>query len=474
MVENKINDRISYLSNKFNVFDSGAKKIEEKFNKLDKDGYSNKFLTKDGVLTKIHDDVYSEILAIISYKDNNKIISISDRVFLNMISVDPTFNKSYVQWMLNVFTRFIKDDTNKNNILSAIRFVIEDLPQANEYIKLFEANKRKKKFFDLCKSSYILKNVKDPSDINQYKSLSQLFDAIDPFIDRHPSQLEELLMKYVNSGQAEIPVKDRKFTLYIPKTVHASTIFEKFANWCTAKEGNGMFTHYRGHLTPFNNKSDLFIIINNNFFDGLSKELYQIHFETNQIKDRHNSQNVSIFENVINESEGLSNFFYEYLVKNAKALNTNLDNNKYLNFLISFGFCESLFELLDETTPTIRFIGSKEIPRLPDISKFKMLDQLIITDAKLVELHSSIGNLENLEMLVLAQNKIKSIPKEIGRLKKLTFINLVGNEIIDFPEEIKYLDKSNGGSLFRLAVRKEEIGVDNFIKLKKLLPSVII
>jgi Leucine-rich repeat (LRR) protein len=470
---NNTTDRILFLSKKFNIFN--VEELDKRVEKLEKEGYKIKFVDKTGISSVIDGDL--KVIAIICYLEDklyyglpNQIIWVSNDIFLNMISVDPTFNKSYVQWMLNTFTRFIKD----GNIIAAIRFVIEDLPQAGEYIKLFEGNKRKKKFSDLCKSSYILKNIKDPTDINQYKSLSQLFDAIDPFIIRHPSEVESLLMKYVNSGQAEIPVKDRKFTLYIPKTIHASTIFEKFANWCTAKEGNGMFANYRGHLTPFNTKSDLFIIINNDFFNGTSKELYQMHFETNQIKDRHNSQNVNIFSDVISESEGISNFFQEHLIKHAKALNTSLENNKYLNFLISFGFCETLFELLDETTPTIRFIASREIPRLPDLSKFKMLDQLIITDANLVELHSSIGDLENLEMLVLTQNKIKTIPKEIGKLKKLTFINLVGNEIVDFPEDIKYLDKSNGGSLFRLAVRKEEIGVENFIKLKKLLPSVII
>lgn len=473
MVDNNTTDRISFLSKKFNIFN--IEELDKKVLKLEKDGYKIKFIDQTGISSKIEDGL--KVIGIIYYLGDklylgspNQIIGVSNDVFLNMISVDPTFNKSYVQWMLNTFTRFIKD----GNIIGAVRFVIEDLPQAGEYIKLFEGNKRKKKFSDLCKSSYILKNIKDPTDINQYESLSQLFDAVDPFIIRHQGEVESLLMKYVNSGQAEIPVKDRKFTLYIPKTVHASTIFEKFVNWCTAKEGNGMFSHYKNNLTPFNEKSDLFIIINNNFFNGTSKELYQIHFETNQIKDRHNSQNVSIFSEVISESEGISNFFQEHLTKHAKALNTSLDNNKYLNFLISFGFCETLFELLDETTPIIRFMGSREIPRLPDVSKFKFLDQLIITEANLVEVHPSIGNLEKLEMLVLAENKIKKIPKEIGYLKNLRFLNLVGNKITDFPDEIRFLDKSNGGSLFRLAVKKEDIGEENYSKLKKLLPLTII
>jgi Leucine-rich repeat (LRR) protein len=155
----------------------------------------------------------------------------------------------------------------------------------------------------------------------------------------------------------------------------------------------------------------------------------------------------------------------------AKKVKTGLDNNKYLDFLIKFGFCESLFELIDKNTPVIRFM-TREIPRLPDISRFKTVDQLIITNASMVELHSSIGSLENLEMLVLSENKIKVLPKEIGELKKLTFLNIIGNPITEIPDEIANLDRSNGGSLFRLAVKKEHIGDNNYRRLKELLPSV--
>lgn len=459
MLEEKIKDRLEYLAKHFNVFDDNPDELQIKFASLKKDGWE-------------HYDIGNsdKLLGFVSVKDDDgktiKNYNISLSVFTDVISADPTPNKSFVQWMLNVFLRYLKS----GNSQSAIRFVTEDLPLANNYISIFEANKRKNKFKDLCKSSYILKDVTDPTDINQYKSLSQLFDAVDPFIEKNPTELGNLLLKYVKIGQAEIPVQDRKFTLYIPKSLDASVIFNKFANWCTAKPGNGMFERYRSDKRPDGSKSDLYIIINNKFFDGLSKEIYQIHFETNQIKDRHNSQNVSIFEDVLSESEGLSNYFKDELTGMAKKCKSGLDDNNYLDFLIKFGFCESLFELIDEHTPTIR-LHSREIPRLPDISKFKMLDQLIITGAKMVELHPSIGKLENLEMLVFTDNRIKSIPKEIGNLKKLTFINFNGNQIKNIPDEIKYLDKSNGGSLFRIAVKENEIGTENYKKLRELLPT---
>lgn len=469
MKEKNGTDRLTYLAEQFDVFDCGEDEMALKLEAIIKDNSTPKAITTAN----------GSVLAIVSLKANEKRliptkkISICSDVFAAMIAADPTENRMYIQWMLNVFSRFLREGT-ETSIATAVRFVEEDLPQANLYLQLFEDNKRKKKFMDLCKGSYTLKHVTDPTNINQYKSLAQLFDAVDPFIEREPSAVERTLQKFVDSGQALIPVKDRKFTLYIPKSTAASVVFANFANWCTARDGNGMFNSYtNGYKKPNGKDSDIYIIINNQFFAGETKELYQIHFETNQLKDYKNGQNVSIFENVLSESEGLTNFFYEELMGMAKTFKKGIENNKYLDYLIQFGFAESLFELIDEQTPTIRFM-TREIPRLPDISKFQTLDQLIITNAKMVELHPSIGKLTNLELLVLTDNRIKSLPKEIGSLKNLTFLNLIGNPIKDIPNEISYLDKSNGGSLHRVGARIEDIGEENFKRLKELLPTTYI
>jgi len=469
-----IKDRLTFLAELFDVFECDEESkdvLDGKMKSLVEDGYYPTLITSSS----------NDVLGILSEKINDKQrkvkkVSVCSSVYADMISADPTDNKMYIQWMLNLFVRLIKDndDKLKGNYQMAIRLVMEDLPQANKYLTIFEDNKRKRKFKELCKGSYILKDVTDPTDINQYKSLSQLFDAVDPFIEKTPSALEKTLLKFVEIGQAAIPVKDRKFTLFIPKTTEANVAFDNFANWCTARKGNCMFKNYtENYRKPNGDKSNIYIIVPNQFFEGKTSEVFQIHFETNQLKDRHNGQNVSIFENVLMESEGLANFFYEELIGMAKQHKKGIENNHYLDFLIKFGFAESLFELIDDSTPTIRFM-TREIPRLPDISKFINLDQLIICNAKMVELHSSIGKLKNLEMLVLTENKISSLPKEIGNLNKLTFLNLVGNPIMEFPDEIKYLDKSNGGSLHRIAVKESDIGSKNYQKLKELLPTTLI
>ena len=97
-----------------------------------------------------------------------------------------------------------------------------------------------------------------------------------------------------------------------------------------------------------------------------------------------------------------------------------------------------------------------------------------MNNTKLSNIHPSISLLNYLEIIVIRDNRLSSLPSEIGNLNNLLFLNILGNKIIDIPENIKYLDKSNGGKLHKLAVDVKDIGVENYNKLKKLLPTTII
>ena len=153
-----IKDRFTFLAEMFDVFECDNKDenlIEDKMKSLLEDGYYPSLITSDS----------NVVLGILSEKMNDKQrkikkVSVCSSVFADMISADPTENKMYLQWMLNLFVRLIKsEDKTKSNYQMAIRLVLEDLPQANKYLSIFEENKRKRKFKDLCKGSYILKDV---------------------------------------------------------------------------------------------------------------------------------------------------------------------------------------------------------------------------------------------------------------------------------------------------------------------------
>lgn len=457
-----INDRLKFLINKFDVLDDS--KVDSKINDL---------VDSDFDVSKVESDG-GNLLAIVYYPNSGKQktnVSISKYVFDMMVDSDPASNKMYTQWMLEVFRRLLKS----GKYVDATRFVVEDLPMASEYLLIFESNKRKDKFKRLCSSSFILKDLSDPTDINQYKSLGQLFDAVDPFIERDTSNIERLLYRFVESGQAEIGVRDRKFTVYIPLTRDASVVFDSFANWCTCKVGNGMFNHYTtNYKTPGGRKSRIYIVINNEFFNGVLNDstLFQIHFESHQIKDRKNTQsNVGIYDH-LSVSENVLNYFHDELIGLSKEYKT-LSKNLYLDNLIKFGFSDSLFEIIEETTPLIVF-KDKEVPKMGDVSRFRNLQTFEMNNTKLVNIHPSVCTLSNLEIMVVRDNKITQLPKEIGNLKNLVFLNILGNKIVEIPDTIKYLDKSNGGSLHRLAVCSSDIGEENYEKLKRLLPNTIL
>ena len=462
-MNNNTNKRLEVLSNMFNVFD--VDDFDNIFKSLEKHNDNICVISSD----------INEVLGIYYYNDNSGKLKdgfmVSNHVFDSMVNSDPTKNKMYTQWMLNVFKRLVRG----NKVDDAIRFVSEDLPLAKDYLELFDSNKRKRKFIELCNNSYILKGVSDPSDINQYKSLSQLYDAVDPFMVRDSSDIERIINKFVESNQALIPVRDRRFTLYIPLTRDASEIFDSFANWCTCKKGNGMFKHYtKNHKTPFNNDSKIYIIINNDFFSGILNDnsLFQVHFETDQIKNRRNDVNVNIYEPVLSKSDGLLNFFQEELIKLSKGVKIlNINKNRYLKHLVKFGISDGLFEIIDENSPFVIFKNT-DIPKMGNLSRFKNLETFEMNATNLVSWHPSVFNLTKLEVLVLRDNKLKAIPSEISKLRNLVFINLLGNKITEIPDSIKYLDIENGGNLYRMAVSANDIGVDNYNKLKRLLPNV--
>ena len=481
-----ITDRLAFLAEKFDIFESKPISIIDGEMEEDVLNDSEFIEAKSLVLQKEGWEVYEvegnfdglRVIAILSTKSNKrgfpiKRVSVLYDVFTAMVGADPTPNKISLQWMLNTFVRLVK---NREDV-EAMRFCGEDLPQANEYLMLFEANKRKKKFREMAQ--YSLKDIKDITNINEYRNLGQLFDAVDPFIIRDPSEMESLMNRYVNSGQAKIPVRDRRFTVYVPLTRDASTIFNNFASWCTAKNGNGMFESYTtGNKKPNGDNSTLYIVIDNGFFNGENENIYQIHFETNQIHDRGNST-VDLYEMVLSKSEALVNYFGSELMVMAKGFNGGMDSNRYIDSLISFGFTEVLFDFFDEEALIISIdsqtsIKKRKVPTIPDISRFKNITHFIILDSSLHTLHPSIGSLTTLRNLAVPFNNIKEIPSEIGKLSNLLFLNLFGNPISVIPDEIKYLDKTMGGKLDTLVIDRKKISEVNYQKLKKLLPTTTI
>jgi hypothetical protein len=466
-----------YESKHLDVIDDGLNLIDEKSIEFHQCGCNVR-----EIMSLSGDDTIAIISATTNKRGRSKTnVSINYTIFTNMLEADPTPNKICLQWLLNTFTQLLKQD--KFN--EAIRFYSEDLPKANKYLTLFESNKRKNKFKEF--GTYNLKGIVDLTNINEYRSLSQLFNAVDPFIERNPTELEAQILKYVEMGKGEIPFKDSKYTVFIPLCRDASTIFNNLSGWCTSQPKNGMFSNYTSNnKRPDGTDSKLYIIIDNDFFTDNSNKIYQLHFETRQFMDRSNSKIKDIVNNVLSHSEGLSNYLYEELIKLGTDFKGSLMNNNYFKVLLDFGFTEVIFDFFDIETPVISIDSetstfglqsaheNRVIRSLPDISRFKALSHLVIIGSGLEKFHPSIKSLENLKNLTLAGNNISEIPSEFSGLKSLLFLNLWDNPIEYIPSDIKYLDSSNGGKLLNLIINKDKISNDNYLRLKELLPTVSI
>ena len=494
-------ERLIYLMKKFNIKTSDELNVLSSDNKSLIKEFKKQEQAKIGSKDKLVDDVLVDVKpGYVEYRITNNsdeivglkfsepkvfklkgkkpddIIYISAEVFTNMIEADPTDQKMYTQWMLSVFTNLIK----KGDTRAASNFVNEDLGAAKEYLTLFEGNKRKVKFTQFCNKTHGLRHISDPSNINQYEDLSQLYNAVDPFIERTASTLESALNRFVEMNDAVIPFRDRQWTIFIPKTVDAACVVKPVGvSWCTAQAGNSYFENYtKGrseYLLPNGKPSNLYIVINNKVFTGESDELYQFHFESDQLHNRSNSS-VDAYDVIISTSKGIDDYFKEELIRLAKLVKkekSDINTNKYLSYLVKFGHCEALFDIHDVNTFSINFVKTR-IVRLPDVSKFKNLEGMYLLDNQLEELHPSIGELRNLSVLSLPKNKIKFLPKEIGKLKELSFLSLVDNPIEDFPEEFGNLDISNGGSLRVISIRESDLSPTLITKLKRLVPNASI
>lgn len=453
----KIDKRIEFLAKRFNVFD--IEEVEDVEKEFDEAGFKDIEVVKDP-LTEETIAIFSERYR--NEKSTKKLrkIAVELGVFGKMIAADPTNNKQFVQWMLTIYTNLFKE----RNISDATRFACEDLPRAKEYLEIFETNKRKKSFKRFCDKNFSLRHITDCTDINQYRSLSELFDSVDPFIEKDVSGLKSDLMRFVNNGDAEIPFKDRHFIVYVPKTRDASSALSKFANWCTTPQGNGMFKHYTNQLRPDKSKSKLYIIIPTGFFDGTTEDIYQLHFESNQFMDR-KDRSANIVD-LFDVSDELSEYFEDELFDILGGSGYTMDK-KYKKWLFKFNLGYVMFSFMDENMINLRFKNDM-LGKIPDtVSRFKKLNHLVATKCRVKEIDENIGALSELSILCLNNNKITKLPNSMSKLKKLSFLSITDNPIKSIDKTITELDTSNGGSLEWVVVSNQALAD----QLSRYLPN---
>ena len=404
-------------------------------------------------------------------KKGKETIKLTDQTFNDIVSSDPTSNKQYVQWIINVFLKHIAEGDEE----AAIRFVSEDLSEVNEYLGVFDKVKNKKLFKRSAPNR--LNAPQNVSDINQYNSLSQLYTVISPFIETADDEDEEgegegsesplwkKLKKYIDLGEAKLAYRDGSVLVYTPLTRESSCEpLGPLASWCTRKEDNTYFDRYRrDHLKPDGSLSDYYVIMPKELFTEKDNIIYplQFHFESDQLHDKSNASidkpgaKITLQE-VLSKYSGLRNFFLKELtalaemdikkgsglmeskyinylnkfggsvesvispevykegvesIKQKASLDKGpLNNNKYLKWLLSNVKGISLVEFLNPDVEKLDF-NNLPLGELPDLSNFKNLTNLTAEGCGLTKLPSldKLPEASKLQVASFRNNSIKDV-----------------------------------------------------------------
>ena len=246
-------------------------------------GYSDMYESKEGNTFILTEQQYRELLeeAATSLEDIYKkyYSKIEKEDFLEIIASDPTTIKdnegnpkrmgNYCKWLLKIYL--------ERNLK------LEDLYKATEYLTVF--NKKRKM-------------MEGGADINRFKSLQELYKAVQPFIEDKTLGMSNSEKESEAKKGAEKVYEDDRWIVIVPHTKEAACYYGKNTQWCTAAEqSNNMFDNY-------NDDGELYINI-----DKHTNEKYQFHFESDQFMDATDTPiEQPIIEN-ISMTEGLIQFY---------------------------------------------------------------------------------------------------------------------------------------------------------------------
>ena len=159
-------------------------------------------------------------------------------------AIDPSKGK-YLQWLANRYTE--------------IDFRMEDANRIRQTLQQFIAKR----------------NSLEIKDINQYKSLDDLENAVEDKEAAKSKRQQKLEIK--NEGVTKILETDTYLIMHL-KTQEAANYYGKNTKWCTTADNDNMFNDY-------NRLGKIYIII-----DKKQNRKWQLHLETEQFMDEHDNE----------------------------------------------------------------------------------------------------------------------------------------------------------------------------------------
>lgn len=192
----------------------------------------------------------------------------AENVLRSLAEADPTANSQYLNWVLNRY----KDGN----------FMMEDVPRINVDLQDFE------KF----------KNQMPSKDINTYKSLSELLDALDSAKEqgqeKSARQEKSEVVDRIKNNEIDVVIKEGNFMVLSPKTPEASNYLGFWTGrklrWCTLN--HKPLPNYApdgyNRTERYNSEGVLYQIIVNHGSPNVRSFL--IHYESSQFMNEDNIQ----------------------------------------------------------------------------------------------------------------------------------------------------------------------------------------
>jgi hypothetical protein len=355
----------------------------------------------------------------------------TQEIYKLLVDADPTPNKEYVQWILTMYTRILKDREPKTNFDAAEN-------KLGGFAYLFFENIYK--LSDALKTFHRIKNTKllnaDQKDIYTYRSVDYFVEVVFSINTEIPTELNLNILnaqeiECINNKHALVEFRGEKWVVVHTVNREANTVFGIDTTWCTAgtRYGSNMFDTY-------NRQGKLFVLVKNavggsNHLKSNPQNRYQFHFESNQfmnVLDR----SINIL-NFLSENLDVKDYFRDYIVNNILKKETKVE--KMIEILHKYGMVKELIPILKgmkiKKLDLSGVIGKGAAFELEELGDLITLEELTMRDCSLDSFPEPIRRLSNLKILRLSGNHILKVPQWINDLKNLEVLNVMKNQITE-------------------------------------------
>ena len=212
---------------------------------------------------------------------------IPEEEFKQIVSADPTAGEDkmgkYSKWLLALYV---------NGSLK-----LEDLYKATAYLTTFHKYKGKL----------------DKKDIGQYKSLPDLYNAIQSYEDNTQAASHKEEIRQMKEG-AEKVYEDENYLIVVPHTEEAAIFYGKGTQWCTAA------TNGRNYFNYYDKQGSLYININKK-----TGRKYQFHFQSAQFMDESDRPLRAPIAANLNFTEQILDFYYSQVGDDVLYIESDYD-----------------------------------------------------------------------------------------------------------------------------------------------------